>query len=324
VLAAALSPVSVSALAAEPSAADKETGRSLYVAGMGRLDVHDYAGAERACRGAHAIVQVPTAATCLARALEGLGRLVEARDMFLEAAHYPVAQGEPKVFTEARSAASAEADALAGRIPSVTLAVTGPPDATLRATVDGAVLQAATVRLPRKVDPGKHIVEVSAPGYRPAHVEVVIAEGQQQSIPIALEASATSPTGPAALAHAEAEPGSNASSSRRTIAFVVGGVGVAGVVVGSVFGAVAGAKWSRARTDCGVSCAPGSTPQAERSAALTDAAISTVGLVAGGVLLAGAIALYVTGPSGTSVGTGIQLAPMIGASGDGLLLRGAF
>jgi hypothetical protein len=69
------------AMAAETSAADRETSRALYAEGMRLLDVHDYAGAEHACGGAHALVKAPTSAACWARALEGLGRLVEARDV---------------------------------------------------------------------------------------------------------------------------------------------------------------------------------------------------------------------------------------------------
>jgi hypothetical protein len=64
--------------AGEPSAGDRETSRGLYGQGMQALDAHDYAAAERACGGAYALVKAPTAATCWAQALEGLGRLVEA------------------------------------------------------------------------------------------------------------------------------------------------------------------------------------------------------------------------------------------------------
>jgi phosphohistidine phosphatase SixA len=48
--------------AAEPSAADRDTSRSLYAQGMEALDKHDYASAERACGGAYALVKVSTAA----------------------------------------------------------------------------------------------------------------------------------------------------------------------------------------------------------------------------------------------------------------------
>ena len=69
------------AVAAEPSAADKETSRALYAQGMQALDAHDYVAAERACGGVFKVVNVPPGAVCWAKALEGLGKLwVEARD----------------------------------------------------------------------------------------------------------------------------------------------------------------------------------------------------------------------------------------------------
>ncbi len=77
------------ALGAEPSAADRDTSRALYATGMQALEVHEYPAAERACGGAYALVKAPTSAACWARGLEGLGRLIEARDVFLEAARFP-------------------------------------------------------------------------------------------------------------------------------------------------------------------------------------------------------------------------------------------
>jgi len=312
--------------AAEPSAADKETSRALYAEGMQALDAHDYAGAERACRGAHAIVKVPTASTCLGRALEGLGRLVEARDVFFEAAHYPAAAGEPKVFTDARTAASAEADALAARVPGLLIVVTGPPEtAKLRVTIDGATIPADTVRLPRKVDPGKHVVDVSSPGFRHARVEVVAVEGQEQRVGVSIEPSGTDARSSAPL---QGEPASPASAEpgngRKTIALVTGGVGVASVVVGSVFGLVASSKWSSAKNACGGGCGLDAPAQGEKNSAASDATVSTVGFVVGGALVAGGLALWFTAPTGPSGSTGLRIAPALGSGEAGMVLAGGF
>jgi hypothetical protein len=247
------------ALAADPSAADKETSRNLYAEGMHLLDVHDYAGAERACRGAHSIVQVPPASVCLGRALDRLGRLVEARDAFMEAAHYPEAAGEPKVFAEARTTAGAEADKLATRIPTLVITVTGAPDtAALKATIDGAAIGTDTVRLPRKVDPGKHIVIVSAPGFRQARSEVNAVEGQEQRVAVSLEPA---PKDEAAVLSAPSSA-PLAPASSKVPAFIALGVGGVGVVVGSIFGVVALSDASSLKAQAGC---PSSCPASARS-----------------------------------------------------------
>jgi PEGA domain len=317
--------------AGEPSAADKETSRNLYAEGVRLLDAHDYAGAESACRGAHAIVRVPTASRCLGRALEGLGRLVEARDVFLEAVHYPAVSGEPAVFTDARIEASAEAEALASRIPSVVIVVAGSPDTTrLHATIDGAAIASDTVRLPRKVDPGRHVIVVSAPGFQEARAEVTVPEGQEERVAIDLQRAggdetSTTPSSPTAgTGHAVESPTAAESGGRKLLAFVVGGVGIAGLAVGSVVGLMAGSKWSSAKTDCGSGCGPNDPAQQEKSDAATMGNVSTVGFVAGGALVVAGLVLYMTAPSGSTGSAGLRVVPSASAGGGGISLRGAF
>jgi hypothetical protein len=241
--------------AAEPSAADKETSRGLYREGIHLLETRDFAGAERACRGAHALVQAPTSTSCWARALESLGRLIEARDAFLEAARYPAAAGEPAVFTSARESAREEADALATRIPTIVLAVSGAPEgAALTATVDGAPIAPDTVRLPRKIDPGPHVVVVEAPGFRPVRVEVNAGEGRQQQVPVALQA--TSDGAPPAPLPASAPARPQAPAPWLTYASF--GVGAAGLALGLAAGLAAGAKDSTIAAECAGSVCPAS------------------------------------------------------------------
>ena len=322
-------------LAAEPSAADKETGRSLYAQGMSLLEAHDYTGAERACRGAHAIVKVPTASTCWGHALEGLGRLVEARDAFVEAAHYPEKTGEPRVFTEARDAANAEADALTARIPSLVIAVTGPPDTTqLSATVDGATIAADTARLPRKVDPGRHVIVVSAPGFRQARIEATAVEGHEQRVAIYLEplagddmAAPSDAPGPARVEPASPEA-AGAGSGQRVLGLVVGGVGVAGLAVGSIFGLVASSAWSRSQSECvsPTNCSNHSQAISDHDDATSAGTLSTIAFLAGGALVATGAVLFFTAPSKheRSSGAHLEIAPLVAGGSGGLMLRGPF
>jgi hypothetical protein len=227
------------AMASEPSAADKETSRALYAEGMTALDAADFTHAERACGGAYRLVNAPTGALCWGRALEGLGKLVEARDAYLAAAHYPSRPDEPPIFTSARSGAAAAADAVEPRIPTVVLVVSGPSETMpLRLRVDGVEIAPETARLPRKINPGRHVLLVGTEGFLASAVGVTAAEGQMQQVDIQLRpATAERIGGVSTKLHAG--PTRPPSSDPSPIAYPALGVGAVGLLVGSVFGVIA-------------------------------------------------------------------------------------
>jgi hypothetical protein len=292
--------VTSSAGAAEPSAADRETSRSLYAEGMRLLDAHDYTGAEHACGGAHALIKAPTSATCWARALEGLGRLVEARDVFLEAVRFPVASDEPSVFTAARATSRAEADSLSKRIPSVTVVVSGPPASVpLHVTIDGASVPAETARLPRKTNPGAHAISVTARGFEPTTVDVQVSEGEDRRVDVALQAASSATP-------ADASPPTVKQVSLTP--FVVGGVGIAGLAFGIVTGILAESKHSTLASECkGGVCAP--SDQGDVNSFHTLRTLSTVGYVVGAVGLAGGVVLWLLAPSSEHPAVGLHVGP---------------
>ena len=277
--------VSQSAHAAEPSAGDRETARSLGTQGVIALDAHDYPTAERACGGAYALVKAPTVGTCWGRALEGLGRLIEARDVLVEVAHLPARQDEPAVFTSARDAARTEAEALAKRVPTVTLVVSGPPEATpLRVAIDGASVRSETARLPRKVNPGEHTISVSAPGFEPTTAQVTIAEGEDRRVEVLLPPSKEGTGGP--VTH----PSSTGGSSPPVLAIVAGGVGVVGLAIGIAAGVAGSSKHSTLSGECdgaNGTCPPSAASDLDafhslRTGSTTGYVVGALGLVAGG------------------------------------------
>jgi hypothetical protein len=301
---AAAAGVSAPVLAADPSAADKETSRGLYREGMRLFDAHDYAGAERACRGAHALVQAPTSATCWARALESLGRLIEARDAFLEAVRYPAAPGEPPVFTAARESARTEADALAARIPTMVLVVSGVSDgAAVTATVDGAPMAPDTVRLPRKVDPGRHVVVVQAPGAAPVRLEVNAPEGRTEQVPVALVVASGADGSPAPSASLTLD-GATAPAERpsRWPAYMAFGVGGVGLGVGLATALAAGSKDGTLASECrGNVCPPSARGDLDAFHSLST--VSTVAYVVGAAGVLGGGALWLFGPHASGLGS---------------------
>jgi hypothetical protein len=283
---------------------------------MQALDAHDYVAAERACGGANALVKAPTAATCWGRALEGLGRLVEARDVFMQITHLPTKPDDPAVFVSAREVAATEADGLVTRIPTVTIVISGPPETgPVQVTVDGVGVKSETARLPRKVNPGRHTIAVSAPGYAPATSDVSVVEREERRVEVALRPS----SGDSPLPSTEpSTPQRDAGQERggRTVpvlAIVAGGVGLGGLVVGLAAGVVGSSKHSVLPGECDTTsgtCPP--SAQSDLDAFHTWRTLSTVGYVVGAVgLVAGGVVFFTAPTARSSAGgtTGVYVGP---------------
>jgi hypothetical protein len=78
---------------------------------------------------------------------------------------------------------------------------------------------------------------------------------------------------------------------------IVGGVGVVGLAVGSIFGVLAFSKESQARQSCpDTDCATREGVDLHDQAR-TEAAVSTIGFAGGAVLVAAGLVLVLTSPS---------------------------
>jgi hypothetical protein len=91
-----------------------------------------------------------------------------------------------------------------------------------------------------------------------------------------------------------------------TLAYVAGGVGVAGLALGIVAGLTASSRNSTLQKECpGNVCPP--TAQSDIDAFHTWRDWSTAGYVLAGVGLAGAVVLWVTAPRSSTHDTSIEL-----------------
>jgi hypothetical protein len=327
----AAAPVLCSAVAlAEPSAADKETARSLLNEGDRKYAAKDYKGALDAYQGAHSIMGVPTTGIEVAKAQEALGLLVEARDTLLSITRLPAQPRDPAAFTKARDDAKARAPGIAARIPSIRFTVTGPsPGAEIAVSVDGQALPSASASLPRKVNPGHHRVTVSSQGFVEQTREVDVEEGKEAPLSFVLAAGpggAPPVGGPAPVVESAgpgAPPPDTGTSEKSSLAYVglgVGALGVAGIVVGTVFGLKASSKWSDAKAQCN----PFPTNCGTTGAGLGDdaqgaATVSTVGFIVGAVGVAtGAVLWFAAPEKKTESGVAVGVGP------TGVLVKGAF
>ena len=196
---------------AEPTAQDRETARTLLLDGRKKMAAQEYTEALKMFRAAHAIMNVPTTGLALARAQVALHMLIEARETAVAVTKIPVDPGDAKVFATARTEAGDLAASLLGRIPSLTVVVNGlPSDRPPSVTVDGAPIPEATVGLARKLNPGKHTVQIAASGFVSETREIELPEGVAHTETIELKPDRRTGTAPPTVA---APPAGAASSS---------------------------------------------------------------------------------------------------------------
>jgi hypothetical protein len=121
---------------------------------------------------------------------------------------------------------------------------------------------------------------------------------------------------------------STRGDTQRAVGIAIGGVGVVGLVVGSVFGIISLSKASEADAECVPPdrrlCSAKGVEAGDEQIATGN--VSTAGFVAGAALVATGVTLYFTAPSGASGpgGTGIAVAPSALRGGAGLELAGRF
>lgn len=312
--------LSAPAAAQQPSAADKETARALMDTGDERMDARDFPAALEAYRAADAMMRLPMTGVAVARAQAAAGMLLDARDKALQVAQLPAQPGETPAYARARADAAALADKLAGRIPSIQVVLDHPPPDVVVA-VDGAALLAAARALPRKVNPGAHVVTATAAGFGAARAEITVPEGAEILVPLALAPSAGA--GPLALPLPPPQPSARHVSPLVYIGFGAGG---AGFVAGAVAGVLSVQKTAIIKANCHMGACPAGQHEALASAnALAN--ISNGGLLVGvaGVVL-GVVGVVRSHPRveppAVAIAIEIEITPMVGPGALGV--QGAF
>jgi hypothetical protein len=286
---------------AAPSAADRETARSLLREGDGKAESHDLPGALKAYQAAHELMQLPSTGYAVARTQAAMGLLVEARDSATQVTRLPVKPGEPAPLVKARADARKLADDLASRIGSVQVTLAGvPPETPVTVTFDGEPVSAASLELPRKANPGKHVVQASAQGFDDARQEVTLSEGQNASVTLTLAPNGAVAPEPAATQSAAASPFTPVAADTKTeshehwspLVWAGFGVGAAGLITGTVTGILHLTKVSSIKDEY---CGGGTSCRDGYQHALDDARpTATIADVAFGVGIAG-VAVGVVG-----------------------------
>jgi hypothetical protein len=234
--------------------------------------------------------------------------------------------------------ARSRAEAVAPRVPRLVVEL--PDEARvdgLELSCDGQPLPLPTAAATLRLDPGEHRIAARAPKRLAWEATFHLAERASETIRVPLLAAAAPETARAAapaIMPAPAPPRSVAPSraprgapnTRRTVGLVVGGIGVAAMVAGGVFGLLSLAARNDARQSCSDVTNLCSTTDGvdARGAAILRGDVAT-GLIAGGAALVSAgLVVWLTAPRNhTRVAVDVRAAGGGGALA-GLVARGEF
>jgi hypothetical protein len=319
---------------------DKAIAEALFRDAKQRLEAGDIDGACPKFQDSQKMDPALGTLLFLAICHERQGRTATAWSEFSSASSWADRTAQPERGDLARKHMAA----LEARLWKLTIHAVKTPGLELR--VDGAQMSAASLDIPLPLDTGDHVIEASAPEYRPWRTTVKVpSEAGAGTVEVpALEPVPSMP--PPVAAPVAPPPTGNpeiptepppASSGRTIAAWTSVVVGVAGIATGAVFGFLTLQERDNANKLChpntgapGGHCDPGGHSDIDR--AYTYATVSDVAF---GVGAAGAIAatyLLLRGP-GTSAsnGTGnaahpasVSVAPAIGPTQVGLAVGGRF
>jgi serine/threonine-protein kinase len=155
------------------------------------------------------------------------------------------------------------------------------------------------------VEPGEHTVIANVKGLPPAVQTVKVYPRQERLVVLRFETPKPVVVAPVP------------SGTQRAVALVLGGIGVAGLGVGTVFGLLAKSNNDEAAKHClgSGACDPAGVSLGD--AAETDATIATVTFLVGTATLATGVVLFLTAPSAGDAPDKTAATLRIGAASSG-------
>lgn len=319
-----------SAQARDPAGAEK-----LYDEGAKLLAAEDWPGACAKFEQSFALDPAPGTLLNLSSCAERDGKLALAWSRLRDAKSLNADTASETRRAEIARFIDAGIARLEPRIPQLTLHVKDAP-ADVQVKRDG---QPTAIGAALPVDPGKHVIEVTAPGREPVRKEITLAEGAKEELvlevgPAAALAPPPPPVSPDPPPPATEPPPARSSglTGLQIGGLVVGGVGVATLGVSLVTGIVASGKEGElddlrcTEGDGGtLRCPPDDVDEGKElsSSGATMAGVSTATTFIGlGLVGTGVVLLLVGGDSGKAAST--AWVPHVDAERAGMTYRGSF
>ncbi len=301
-------------LAAQTAAADdKETAKNRFDEGVEHMEAGRYDAACPAIEESHKLNPLPGTLFTLAECEANRGRIATAMARYDEyLALYATLPPDRKAKQGKRPQESmAQKAALAPQVPELTLVLPANSPRETAVTRDGQEvgLNALGVAIP--VDPGEHTVTTQAPGGALTELRVTVGRAEKRTVILQVKDAPGARSTMAAPSRGDGgkmppqlppAPADTGSSARRIGMYVAGGVGLAGLVLGGVTGALTLANKATVDANCvdggeGVKLCKDMSGVMAGNRAKQLGLASTVGFSAGAAGLGLAAVLFFTGSS---------------------------
>jgi hypothetical protein len=323
--------LAISLLFAGPEAlaqGDKAAAETLFQAGITLMGQGKYA--EACPKLAESQRADPSSGTLLnlGSCYEKTGRPASAWATFKEAAALARSQGQ----TDREATANGRIAALEPTLSTLRIDAGDMPGMVVKR--DGLEVGRGSLGVPIAVDPGEHVITAAAPEHEEWKATVTVgpnADTKAVTVP-PLRKKAERIFGISAGGGADgsgdpAEPRSG--SGLRTAAFVTGGVGLAAIGVGAIFGGLALGDQGDADALCPAKKCNARGQELVDSAS-TKALVSTLGFGLGLAAVGAGVTLYFIGSSAQKTdepaeeAPSAKVVPWMGATGGGLVAIGRF
>jgi hypothetical protein len=265
----------------------------------------------------------------LAECEEKSGLLASAQQHYREASEV-LSSDDPRAAHSRKQAA-----ALDKRVPRLTITAAGDMPSGTRIRRDEVEMGPASLGAPLPVDPGRHVIVVSAPGRRDNKIAINLAQGDTRTIEVEPGAvdessSTTSDSAEGSTSHPHHE---TTGLGLRTTGMIVGAVGVVGLGIGTAYALRARSKDLDSQAYCGGGaqlpddqCLPNTPGKDLSDQSRSAATVATWSFIGGGVALATGIVMIFAAPSSSHATSsrGLSWRAVTGPNVAALELTGAW
>jgi hypothetical protein len=268
-----------------------------------------------------------------AQTLQRAGKLRAAREQLLVCA----VQACPEAVRDDCTQRATDVDAAMPTIVFEVKDAAGNDVAEVKVTLDGATLAERLDGSAIAIDPGEHKLAFESKGAPVVEKTLLVRTAEKNRHErILLGAATANPTstpstdsGASGGSRGSEESGEGGGGGRKTLGLVLGGVGIVGIGIGTLFALKASASWSNSKSECATATNCPNYDQAvtDHDSASSSALVSTIAFAAGGAVLAAGAVLFFTAPSSPSAranATALRVAPLVGAGSAGLVAKVGF